>query len=101
MASVVPATMTTEQLLALPEDGTDRELIRGELRKRPMTMRNRKHSGIESRVAQFLRNWLDLQAEPRGEVVSGEAGFRLLRNPDTSVGIDAAYISPEVVARSP
>jgi hypothetical protein len=31
--------MTTEQLLAMPEDGMDRDLIRGELRERPMTRR--------------------------------------------------------------
>jgi hypothetical protein len=27
--------MTTEELLALPEDGFDRELIRGQLREKP------------------------------------------------------------------
>ena len=33
--------------------------------------------------------------------VTGEAGFRLRRNPDTSVGIDLAYISPELAAATP
>ena len=31
--------MTAEELLALPDDGIDRELIRGELRENPMTTR--------------------------------------------------------------
>ncbi len=31
--------MTTEQFLALPEDGVDRELIEGQLREKPMTVR--------------------------------------------------------------
>jgi len=110
-----PATMTTEQMLALPDNGMDRELFRGELREKPrdreqtcgdwrdkpMTMRNRRHSRVETRVAKFLDNWLDTQPEPRGEVVSGEAGFRLRRNPDSSVGIDVAYASADQVANMP
>jgi hypothetical protein len=48
MRSSIMATasslMTTEELLAIPEDGTDRWLIAGELRERPMTRRNRFHS---------------------------------------------------------
>src|SRR5206468_339717 len=72
-----------------------------QLRERPMTMRNRKHSRIEVRVSQALANWLDTRPEPRGEVVAGEAGFRLRRDPDTSVGIDVAYASAELVAATP
>ncbi len=107
MATVAPATMTTEEMLALPDDGMDRELIRGEVRIRgglrdlPMTMRDCRHSRVETRVAKFLDNWLDDQPEPRGQVVSGEAGFRLRGNPDTTVGIDVAYVSAETVASTP
>lgn len=99
--SPAPVLMTTEQLLALPDDGTDRELIRGELRESPMTMRNRSHSRVEAQITRHLGNWLDIQPEPRGLVVSGEAGFRLRRNPDSTVGIDVAYVSAEVVAKTP
>ena len=35
--------MTTEELLALPDDGVTRELIRGELREYPMTTRGFPH----------------------------------------------------------
>jgi Uma2 family endonuclease len=94
------ATVTLEEMLALPP-GLDRELIRGELRERPMTMRNKKHSRVESRATRFLDAWNDTQPEPRGQVVSGEAGFRLGRDPDTGVGIDVAYVSAEVVAGTP
>jgi Uma2 family endonuclease len=90
--------MTTEELLALPEDGVERWLIRGELRETPMTVRNRWHSRIMARVAKFLDNWLDLQPEPRGAILCGEAGCRLRRNPDTTVGIDVVYISAELAA---
>src|SRR5437899_10561112 len=95
--------MTTEELLALPENGTERGLIAGELREKPaewqeqpMTIRNRFHSKLLVAIAACLKNWRDRQAEPRGEVLGGEAGVRLRRAPDTTVGIDVVYVSPEV-----
>jgi Uma2 family endonuclease len=97
--STVAELMTTEDLLALPPNGMDRWLIRGELREKPMTVRNRFHSRIMTRVAKFLDNWLDQQPAPRGSVLCGEAGCKLRTNPDTTVGIDVVYISAEVLAR--
>jgi Uma2 family endonuclease len=93
--------MTTEELLALPENGVERWLIRGQLREKPMTKRNRWHSRVMARISQLLGNWLDQQPEPRGEVLDGEAGCRLRRGPDTSFGIDVVYISPELAAQDP
>lgn len=93
--------MTTEQLLALPDDGVERWLIRGQLREKPMTYRNRWHSRATTRVSKFLDNWLDRQPVPRGSVLSGEAGVRLTRDPDSTVGIDVVYVSAEVAARQP
>lgn len=66
-----------------------------------MTVRNRWHGRITTRVSKFLDNWLDGQAEPRGSVLSGEAGVRLRREPDTTVGIDVVYVNAEVAARDP
>ena len=100
-ATPIVTLMNTEELLALPENGMERDLIRGELREKPMTRRNPQHSYSESKIAQFLWNWLDQQPEPRGEVLDGEVGFRLRRDPDTTVGIDAAYISAELSAATP
>jgi Uma2 family endonuclease len=93
--------MTTEELLALPENGVRRLLIRGELREEPMTYRNPRHSKLEAAIARILGDWLATQPEPRGDVLSGEAGFRILRGPDTTVGIDVAYISAELAAQIP
>lgn len=93
--------LTAEELLRLPEDGVHRELVRGELRETPMTVRNRRHSWIEAETTFVLRLWLSARPEPRGRIVSGEAGFRLRRSPDTVVGIDVAYVGPEVVAQAP
>ena len=71
------------------------------MRERPVTRRNRWHSTVEYRIAHWLQNWLDGQPEPRGQVASGEAGFRLHHDPDSTVGIDVAYVSAEVAARQP
>ena len=94
----LPRVITAEDLANLPDDGIERDLIRGELRERPMTRRNPEHSEVESSVAFLLKDWLRLNPKTGGKVHSGEAGFRLRRNPDTFVGIDVAYVSPEQVA---
>ena len=39
--------------------------------------------------------------EPRGSVLGGEAGVRLRRDPDTTVGIDVVYISADLAAHNP
>jgi Uma2 family endonuclease len=94
-------SMTTEQLLTLPDDGVERWLIRGQIREKPMTVRNRWHSRIMVRVARFLDVWLDQQPQPRGSVLGGEAGVRLTRDPDSTVGVDVVYVSAEVAAHQP
>ncbi|HTU89433.1 MAG TPA: Uma2 family endonuclease [Gemmataceae bacterium] len=97
--ATVAAPMTTEELLALPDDGMERWLIEGELRERPMTVRNRFHSRAMIRVGKFLDNWLDEQPPPRGQVLGGEAGVRLSRDPDTTVGVDVVYVSADVIVQ--
>ncbi len=95
-----PQLLTLEELDALP-GGNDRDLIRGEIRKRDMTRRNRLHSRIESDLVLHLGIWVRTQLAPRGQIVSGEAGFRLQRDPETGVGIDIAYISAELAVHEP
>lgn len=97
-----PTLLTTEDLLSMPEqDGFDYELIRGELRQHPMTRRNFSHSRTTVNIAAILKSWLEQQAGAKGLVLAGEAGFCLRRDPDTTVGIDVAYISAELAARTP
>lgn len=101
-AGAPPRTrLTMEEMLKLPENGTDRELIRGKLREKPVTKRNKWHSSTEARIAYHLGQWLEGQNQPGSHVTSGEAGFRLRKNPDTVVGIDVAYVSAEVVKNTP
>ena len=83
----VATWISTEELLAMPENGVDRELIRGQLTEKP--------------IGYWLKGWVRQQAKPRGRVLGGEAGFRIRRDPDTTVGIDVAYISPELAASTP
>jgi len=101
MSTATIRKMTIDEFLALPDDGTDRDLIRGELREKEMTKRNRRHSRSEIRIGSSLENWLESQVGLGGEVVAGEAGFVLKRDPGSSVGIDVAYVSAEVAARAP
>jgi Uma2 family endonuclease len=95
------ALMTTEELLALPDDGVDRWLIEGELREQKMTKRNRFHSRSMVILSTELENWNRKQPRPRGEVFAGEVGCCLARNPDTTVGIDIAYLDAKQVAKQP
>jgi Uma2 family endonuclease len=92
-----PKLMTVEEFLALPEDGVERWLIRGELREKrdnDMTPRSKPHSITQGRVTGLLWVWLQTQLEPRGEVVCGEAGIILRREPVSSApGVDVAVIT--------
>jgi Uma2 family endonuclease len=97
--SATATLMTTEELLALPENGMDRWLIAGELREKPMPTRNRFHSRVMTRSAQHLANWNDTQPPPRGSVLTGDAGVRLQQDPDTTFGVDVMYVSAAVMAR--
>ena len=100
-----PKLMTSEELLALPDDGVERWLMNGVLRERypemiegrPMTVRNRFHSKSLINVGTELKTWLRLQPSPRGDVLGGEAGVRLRVDPEVVVGIDVVYISHEVL----
>ncbi len=98
MSAVESSLVTVEQLLALPEDGSERELIRGQLREKPMTRRNRFHSLAVARIAHLLQSWLDLATDVQGEVHAGEVGVILRSNPDTVVGIDVALFSAALIA---
>ena len=95
-AEAPPRLMTAEEFLALPEDGIHRELIRGVVRvfdeqqEGGLTVRNRFHCKVEGRAVQHLNNWLEDSPKPHGEVLCGEAGFRLKGPEDSVVGIDVA-----------
>ncbi len=96
-----PSLMTAEQFLMLPDTGTERELVRGLIEEREVTLRGRRHTRVGTKVARLLDTWLSQQPEPRGEVLTGEAAFRLASGPDTLVGIDVAYMSAAMATANP
>ena len=69
--------MTAEELLALPDDGIDRELIRGELREYPMTTRGAPHCLVTVNLSHLLREWLRQRPKPRGRLYAGDIRVRL------------------------
>jgi len=97
------APITAEELMAMPEDGVDRWIIRGELREAEMSFRGVLHTETTSNVDFSLRLWLRTQPRPRGKVLVGDAGVRLRQEPDneSTVGIDLLYLSPELAAQMP
>lgn len=91
--SVASKQMTVAEFLALPEDGIDRELIRGEVRTKGMTYRNRVHAKVVARIAHQLLEWTDQQSPRPGDVFSGDGGCILPNESETVVGIDVAFFS--------
>lgn len=100
-APVEVRLMTTEEFLALPDDGVERWLIRGQLREGAMTVRNRWHSQILVTMAYLLMSWLRQQPKPRGKLLGGEVGCRIRSDPNTIFGIDLIYISAALAAQNP
>ncbi len=103
--AMAPKLMTVEEFLALPDDGVERWLIQGKLRESSpdqeggeMTKRNRVHSRVMILVGHLLESWLERQPEPRGQIVGGEAGFILRHDPDSTVGVDVAYVAAHIVS---
>lgn len=94
--------MTTADLLAIPDDGIERWLINGQLREgTTVSRRGFRHSGATTIFAAVLQRWLE-QHGPRGaRVLTGDAAFQLTNSPDSTVGIDIAYIDESLTQSIP
>lgn len=96
---------TTEDLLAIPDDGIERWLIDGRIVEvgnggsEPMTIRNKHHTMTQSLVNGELEAWRKTQPKPRGRFHAGEAGVILQHDPDRTVGIDLVYLDAATSAR--
>jgi Uma2 family endonuclease len=100
----IPRKMTTEELLAMPDDGVERWLIRGELRENrdiDMNRRSPDHGRTCTSIATFLKTWVRQQVEPRGNVYVGDTMFRLRPESHSTVGVDVAYVSAELENSTP
>lgn len=86
---------TVEELAAMP-DYALYELVEGELV--PMSPTGVAHARFEHRLSRLLGNYV---AEQRlGEVMVGEIGMLIRRNPDTVRAADILFISHERFARA-
>lgn len=91
--------MTSDDLFALPPSKkVDRWLFRGELRESKVTKRNPNHAGAVATLTRLLGNWVANQPKPHGKVYTGEAYFRIRKDPETNVGIDVAIATAEQAA---
>jgi Uma2 family endonuclease len=99
MATVESARMTVEEFLALPDDGVDRMLINGEVRELGPTLRDPAHATTAANVSFLLESWRRDRPKPRGFVGAGQVNVRLSAR--TMVGLDLAYVSPELAAATP
>ncbi len=101
--------LTMDDLLNMPDDGVRRWIINGELREEKMdtgefngevmTVRNRFHSTTMANVTGVLSVWRWALPQPRGVVVCGEAGVLLPGGPENAVGVDVAYVPPDVMVQ--
>jgi Uma2 family endonuclease len=103
-----PKLWTSEDLLAFPDDGVERYIWNGQLYEVPgevgedgVTRRNYSHSRTMGRVSYVLSQWLTAHPEVGGDLLIGDAGFRLRATPLTTIGADVAYISEALRAATP
>jgi Uma2 family endonuclease len=83
--------MTAEELLRLPRGRFRHELIRGELRVRPL-------AGVEEGDVAAHILW-SLMSPRRGGVYAG-VGFQLSKNPDTVRSPTVAFVLPQRVVKT-
>jgi Uma2 family endonuclease len=88
-------TMTADELLRMPEDGSRYELLEGELHQ--MSPPGFQHGvvgeDLASRLTEFVRK------NSLGRVTSAETGFLLTHDPDTVRAPDIAFVSKEQLDR--
>jgi Uma2 family endonuclease len=87
--SVGTRPLTAEELLAMPDDGMQHELVRGELITRAAA--GGLPGWITMRLATHLQNHVD--GHQLGATFSSDTGFLLSRNPDTVRQPDASFVS--------
>lgn len=91
-----PRKMTIKTFLALPEDGVDRELIAGEVRERGPTIHGLLHASCLAELAYLIGNWSHANPSSGVDVLAGQPGFIMQREPPTVVGPDFAVVDADV-----
>ena len=89
--SVVPKLMTSEELLAMPDDNMRHELVRGELTT--MVPAGWDHGKVGEIIEEHLRR--HVRANRLGVVPLSDTGYILSRNPDTVRAPDVSFVRIE------
>jgi Uma2 family endonuclease len=87
MALATP-TLTADDLIRLPDDGSRYELVRGELHKMPPA--GFEHGSLAVRFTWRLAQFVE--KHDLGIVTAAETGFLLSTDPDTVLAPDAAFV---------
>jgi Uma2 family endonuclease len=85
-----PKLITADELLLMPDDGMQRELIRGVLTEEMPP--GYEHGILVTRIGRLFDQFSEETSY--GEVCGGDSGFLLERNPDTVRCPDVAWIAP-------
>lgn len=88
--------LTADDLLALPDDGMRRELVRGELRT--MTPAGFDHGAVVMNLASLVGPFV--KHHGLGVASGAETGFRLAADPDTLRASDLGFVARERIPRS-
>lgn len=89
--------LTAGDLLAMPDDGMRRELVRGELIEMPPAGDN--HGFVGSELSWRISAFVNQRGLGKGRMA--ETGFWIQRQPDTVRAPDYAYISYQRMSRRP
>ena len=84
-----PKLITAEELLLMPDNGMQRELIRGVVTEDMPP--GYEHGVVEFRIGRLLGNFVE--DNDFGEILGGDSGFILERGPDTVRGPDVAWVA--------
>ena len=93
----MPARMTAEQLLELPDDGYRHELVQGELQT--MAPAGEWHGQVALTIGGLVWNYV--RQHDLGRCYAAETGFVLNRDPDTVRAPDLAFVATERLADTP
>lgn len=89
--SKIALTMTAEDLLRLPDDGFRYELVRGEMRKKPLL--TYEQGFVTTRFSWRLAEYVE--AHRLGVVFASGTGFQLTADPDPVLAPNAAFVRRE------
>lgn len=88
MSSTITKLITAEELIAMPDNGTRYELVKGELIR--MSPTGHDHGVVAMNIAGPLH--LHVKSNELGAVYAAETGFIIEENPDTVRAPDVAFV---------